>query len=306
MIHEVTQLRVTGGADAAWLAGTASGIVREIGVSRTRYRGLEGGGAIRSLWSDNRTLIASDSSGRVQVWDRLTGEPMDRFTCPHAIVQCARLDSERYFCVDARRRGWIHGRGTGGDGRPAIPVMRRQAGDAVCEFDRFAVIPGGRRVVLQSAFSWMIWDAEANEVIEEHHPVDSMHLVYMSGQRGLSSNGRFFFVYWDEYLLIETAGNRELGAWDVVLSPTAAALSDDAGVLVLGGPDGELAAVGKDGGSLLEVRRPTEESILILAISPGGETAGYVTASGEAGIVDLAMGGAILLPADEIDARLGE
>lgn len=303
MIHEVTQLRVTGGPDAVWLVGTASGIVRDVGISGIRYHGLEGS-AIRSLWSDDGTLVASDSSGRVLVWDRRTGDPTDRFTCDDTIVQCARLGADSYFCVDSRRRGWIHGRG-GGDGRQATRVMRRQAASAACEFDRFAVIPGGRRVVLQAAFHWMIWDAGSNEVIEEHHPVDSMHLVYMSGQRGLSSNGRFVFVYWDEYLLIETAGNREVGAWDVLLSPTAAALSDDARVLVLGGPDGELVAVGPEGASILETR-PTEEAILRLAISADGETAGYVTASGGAGVVDLARGGAMLLQADEIDARLAE
>jgi hypothetical protein len=303
MKHEVTHTAIVG-SGPAMLVGTAAGQVMECAIgaapSPRPFTGLEGSVITSlSISASGTVVMAGDAAGNVRVWNRDDGAIVDAWRGEYATVQCAMLGPREYLTVDQRRNGRIWRPGANG-GVEASAVVQR-LGEA-CQFDRFAAGPGEDRVVLLSGFRWMVWDRRENSVTEEHEPVEGLKLVYMAGQVGLSSNGQFYFVYWDDYTVIDTVAGRELWTRDILLSPTAAVISGDAQVLMLGGPKGKIFAVGPDGESTTEIQFG-EAAIREVALSADGRIATFVNSQGAAGVIDVPRRRVILSP-EELDGLL--
>lgn len=284
---------------AAILLGTSGGDVLEcvLGASPQlrRIGGFEGV-AVRSLTSapDGALVIASNALGSVGIWRRGEAEPVDSWASDQAVIQSATLGPREYLTLDWQRRGLIWAPGADGALEPAI--MMRAPGQP-CAFDRFAVWPGGERVTLISGFDWMVWDRRQNALIAEQQPVDGLQLVYLAGQVGVSANGRFYFVYWDDYIGIDTTTGKELWIEPVDFSPTGAAMSDDAQTLLLGDRNGRLIAVGPDSAAKMELKSG-EFAIQQISLTADGRVGVFVNSRGAAGVIDVPSGRVVLDPED--------
>lgn len=300
MKHEVVRTAIVGSGPAL-LIGTAAGQVLEcvIGIASgsQRFTGLEGSPiSALSISADGAVVMAGDAAGNVRVWNREDGAIVDAWSGELAIVQCAMLGPREYIAVDRRRYGRIWTRGANGALDSAV-IMQNP--DAPCLFDRFGALPGGDYLVLLSGLGWMLWHRREGFVTEEHEPVDGLKLVYMAGEVGLSASGQFYFLYWDDYTVIDTASGRELWTRDILFSPTAAAISNDAQLLMLGGAEGELAAVGPDGKAVAELKFP-EAAILEITLGADGRLATFVNSQGAAGVIDISERRIVLEP-EELD-----
>lgn len=291
-------------AERAVLVGTQQGLVLERRVDAAELRRFEGleGSAIRALAAsvDGRAAMACDAAGRAATWERGRGELIDAWTIGGAGVQCAILGARAYLTVDARRRGalWT---AAGDAGLTATPITERPG--APCGFDRFGVSADGGRIVLLSGFRWMRWDPRAAAVIQAETPVNGMQLLYMSGEIGLSPDGRWYYVYWDDYTVIDTETGVERWTYPIPMHATATALSGDGQHLAVGGEDGRLLVLGADGRAAVDLR-PTEAAITQVSIGAEAALVAFVDAEGGAGVVDV-RGGAVALDRAAIQQMLG-
>ena len=277
------------GDEPRLLCGTAAGRVFEFPAGSPAqilsYRGLDGS-AIRSLdiSADGGVVIGSNREGRLIAWDRATRKSVNELTARRPMIQAAVLGPQSYLLLDDRWTAYTW--------RPSESAVTgwepitATSGEALT-VGEFGVASGAERVVLLYEFEWYVWDPATRRIVETRMPEDPMYLANPSGRTGLSRNGRFFYVYWDKYLVFDTMSAEQIRREDSIMDPSACALSDDGQVLVLGDPDGGVVVVGPDGSAVFD-EVLSSEKIVDVQIAPAGALATFVDAGGEAGCVDVA------------------
>jgi len=295
-MNDVVQRMIVIGAERRVLVGTAAGRVFECAADRLADRrdfvGLEGS-SIQALSTsiDGHLLMASDATGNALVWERNSGEIIDALRATHPIVQGAVVGPHDYLTLDNRRHGLIWKLG---DAAELVSAPMTERPEVPCGFDRFGISDDGKRIVLLSGFQWMVWNREQGVVTERHEPVDGMQLIYMSGDIGLSKNGRFYYVYWDDYSVIDTVDGRELWTHPISIHLQASALSDDGQLLVVGSRDGgQVVVIGPDGKAVVD-RRPAVGAVMQVSISTNGSLVTFVDMEGGGGCIQVPSGEVVL------------
>jgi len=269
------------------LAGAQSGRVLLFSAvdpgDRAEFKGLEGH-AIRSLCisAGGGLIVAFNAAGRGLVWDRERRAAIDEVGNAGAVIQCAASGPGDYITLNNRGAGtiWSGVPGT----LEAEPVS--DASGVPLEFERFGLSEDGRRLTLLDGFRWRVWDRDTRAITASHRPIHGLAVTNLSGDMGLSANGRFYYAYWDACLVMDTTGASVVREHDVVVGPVSSALSDDGRVLVIGGEEGVVVVAGPDGKTIFD-DAPGASTILQVSVGATGRLATFVDAAGGAGCIDI-------------------
>lgn len=303
MTDTVTQIIVMS-HEPRLLVGTSEGRVftssAHNGKVKREFKGLEGS-AIRSLyWAENCSLVmASDIRGRVVIWEWKNLTIIDEFSSPYPVVQCAAFRLHHYLTLDNHRCGTIWTQGIDSH-LISTPICEKD--DEQCFFDQFSICEDGAKVVLRNGFQWRIWALNTHSTIATHEPVDGMQLDYLSGDIGLSNNGEYFYVYWDDYIVFDTSNEDVLREHPILIDPQSTALSDNGQFLVIGGEEGDVVILGPEGNIIFE-KKVAEDPIQNVGISSDGRFTTFVDDEGGCGCIDV-LTGTLLLDRDKMKKAL--
>jgi len=272
-----------------FLVGTRSGRVFECSAlnstDRSDFVGLEGD-AIGSLWAsaDGAAIMAFDANGHGLVWDRARRQILYGFRSPLPVVQCAGFGPRDYVTLDDSGTGhiWSH-------------AATALVSNPICDppgvplyFRKFGVLDDNR-LVLIDGFRWRVWDRATQTVTESHTQIGGLEVDNPSGDTGVSANGRFYFIYWDRYQVIDTSDGKIIGEHSIIIDPFATALSNDGRFLVVGALGGAVVVVGPDGRLLFD-DNPATGVIVQVSIGAHGRLATFVDEQGGAGCIDVERG----------------
>jgi hypothetical protein len=176
-------------------------------------------------------------------------------------------------------------------------------GPAPLRARRFALSADSTRVTLLDGFAWAVWSPGDGTVSEWNRPVRGLQLDYLSGDTGLSADGRFYYVYWDDYLAIDTMENRVLRQHSIALHPQTTAISQNGEMLAIGGEEGEFVAVNAAGETTFQ-ETPGHGPIVNVSVGADGSLASFVDSEGRCGVVDL-RAGRLLVEPDALRQSLG-
>src|ERR1700727_312485 len=178
------------------LTGTDDGRVFEWTLDhwpqRRTWRGLEGS-AIRSLWASGNGWLRMGAAedGRVAVWDGRDGQLTATVKCEGPVSQCAAIGEGRYLLLEdtGLARVWS-------PDKPLSAPLQDKPGIAG-RYGHFGVSEAANQMVLLTAFRWTVWNTETVTEEYRHTALDGMDLNNVDGLTGLSSNGLYYFIYWD-------------------------------------------------------------------------------------------------------------
>lgn len=295
-----TAIVVDPAAPAAWV-GDSSGAVIAIDLRRRTSalsRRLPGAVTHLSLSPDGRLAVAGSETGDVAVWRTADGALAVSLRCAAAVQQAAVLPGSAVVTVDALRRGLLWTLDEPGAPH-AMPIC--SDGSTPVPFDAFGVSAGGERLTLLSALDWMIWERTANRVTAVHRPIDGMRLAYLDGVAGVCPDGSRYYLYWDDCLIFDTETEALVGEGPRRFRASAAALSDDGGLLALGTAGGEIAALDASGKAFLTLS-VSPVAIVRITIGAGGGVLGWIDEEGSFGFVNVASGTEALRRTDPLSA----
>ncbi len=165
---------------------------------------------------------------------------------------------------------------------------------------------GAGGVTLLDGFAYGRWNAPSvpappddrntAAVVAWRQPIHGMELDYLVGYVGLSAGGRYYFTYWDDYLVIDTLTGEEMRRESILFPVRTAALSADGSMLLVAGESAELACVGTNGEALW--RRELPRPVASVALHDSNLFAMYVDCDGECGAVSCADGRTMVQPAE--------
>jgi hypothetical protein len=163
---------------------------------------------------------------------------------------------------------------------------------------------GAGGVTLLDGFAYGLWNAPTDPAsgdrdtaaVAWREPIHGMELDYLAGYVGLSAGGRYYFTYWDDYLVIDTVTGEEIRRESILFTARTAALSADGSMLLVAGENAELACVGADGQALW--RRELPRPVATVALHDSNLFAMYVDCAGECGAVSCADGRTIAHPTE--------
>lgn len=235
-----------------------------------------------AVTADETALIASDAGGAVEYRMLSDGRLNLALSWRNKIKAAAPLDVDRHVGVDSRGQFLLWTR----DGDAFHPqALRENISNLVVREDGLVVLTLGLR--------WLLWDPFVNAFTRPFATVDGMRLSQQNGSTGLSRNGRFFYVYWDDFLLFDAATGalrREGRSPWYVLSTS---LSDDGCLLLMGGKNGWVGAVDDHDELVLDVR-VGEDDVDDVVLSRDGQFAAWRDRIGRAGLLEVGSGRAIL------------
>lgn len=287
-------LALDGGPTLAWI-GDAAGRIARIdakGLPHWHDTGLDAAITCLATPSDGTRLLAAGAGGEVLVYWFDNFWAVERFLSPAAVVQAAFLDRDRYLTVDHRREGrlWRHR-----DDHNVWPIAIAADGSATAVgFDRFGVIDGGEHLTLLDALGWKRWTRDNNRVEYARQMAAGERLAYLDGVSGVTANGAYCFLYWDDLAIFDAASGELFVEGPRKYAARAAALSDDATRFVVGTPDGRLLALRPDGEVEWKLQ-VSDAEIAEIALRPDGGMLGWIDEFGSFGLVD-ARAGKSLLP----------
>ena len=141
-------------------------------------------------------------------------------------------------------------------------------------------------MVLLTAFRWTVWNTETVTEEYRHTALDGMDLNNVDGLTGLSSNGLYYFIYWDDYAVFDTHEKRRVRSLHRPMQADAAALSDDGCRLIAGAESGRLVVIDPDGRLLIDIT-PEKAPITQVAINRDGSVGAFLDLAGEGGVIDI-------------------
>jgi WD40 repeat protein len=281
-------------SDGSGFLGSDQGTVAAFSLSSVaverRYEGIEGS-AVQSLAlsSDGTMLIASGSEGEIAVWRRQTGESVWWWEAGSSVVQTAILGAGRYVTRggNGNVRVWRQQR----EGAGQAMLTRDEDGDPI-NCDAFGVL--AESLVLLAGFEWVRFDIERQTVVDRATPVRGTRLLHLDGLIGLTRSGRYYYVYWDEFVLYDIV-RREIVRREPFLDPmSAAALTEDGQTLALGGKTGSILFLDEKWKAMAEHRGTAK--VREMAFSPDGSLLAFVDANADGGVVSTKTGELLASP----------
>jgi outer membrane protein assembly factor BamB len=287
-----TAVAVDPGPQQVIWVGTSDGLVARLEGETASFWEVYETGSVQylSLSRDGSLLLAADSIDGVRILRTADGSHLDAFRCMAAVQQGAILAPREYVTVDGLRNGQLW---TATDDTTLRATAICSINDTPCPFDEFGVAEDGSRLALRSALNWMVWERQGNRVQAIHQPIDGMQLMYMAGVAGLSRNGRYYFVYWDDYAVFDTNTGEMLWEHPIRNRAASAILSNDAQHLVVGGEAGDLTVLDSDGELVVNIR-PAPEEVVQVDIRPDGVLAAWLDRAGGFGLVNVTTGEEVL------------
>lgn len=272
------------------VVGVESGRVLEFPASdptqAAAFTGLEGK-AIESLAvsADGALILAFDAEGRGLAWDRARRERIDELRSAEAVIQCAAAGPGDYVTLEYSGTGQVWSRT--GDALQAETIC--DPPESPLWFRTFGLSGDGRRLTLIDGFRWRVWDRASRTVTASQTPIHGLEVDYLSGEIGVSANGRFYFVYWDTYMVMDTSDGSVVREHQIAVTPACGSLSNDGRILAVGAEDGVVLGAGADGETVFEERLGAG-AILQVSVGAEGRLAAFVDKQGGAGCVDLERG----------------
>jgi hypothetical protein len=271
------------------LVGTRGGRVFECSAldpeDRSDLAGLEGV-AIHALWAsaNGAAIVAFDANGRGLVWDRAERRILHELRSQLPVIQCAGFGPRDYVTLDNGGTGhiWSHA------GTTLVSEPICDPPGVPLKFEKFGV-PDDGRLVLIDGFRWRVWDRVTQAVTESHAVIGGLEVDNPSGDTGVSANGRFYYIYWDTYLVIDTLDGSVAGEHQVVVDPFATALSNDGRSLAIGTLAGAVVIAGPDGTPVFD-DNPAAGVVVQVSIGANGRLATFVDEQGGAGCIDVEKG----------------
>ncbi|HEV7240035.1 MAG TPA: hypothetical protein VGQ36_12420 [Thermoanaerobaculia bacterium] len=229
-----------------------------------------------AVTADQTTVIATDTAGAVEYRALADGRLELSLSWANKIKVAAALDADRHAGVDSKGNFVLWSR----DGGAFVSTALRN------NISGMAVREDGL-VVLTRALRWLLWDPFTSAFTQPFETVDGMRLSQQNGTAGVSRNGRFFYVYWDDFLLFDAVTGAPLregrSAWYVHTT----SLSDDGRLLLMGGKAGWLGAVDDKDELVLDLR-VGEDDVHDVVLSPDGRLGAWRDRAGRAGLIDVA------------------
>jgi hypothetical protein len=285
----ITSVALAPARGTAWI-GDERGRLARIGREAVDRLPVDAGGAIGAiaLSTDGLLILAGADRGAVVV--DAAGRLLDTLPSPREVDGAAVLGMGAYVSVDSGHYGLLWS--VTADGvLQSEPVC--SDGVEPVQFSGIGILGDGSRMTLSTGLGWLNWQREGNRVTSSHEPVDGRQLALLDGATGVSRNGTFWFVYWDDFAVYDTASGREIFRHDPRSNAACGALSDDGGLIVIGGRHGDVFSMNRDGELKVELRPGTAE-IRAVDVRPDGTEAAWVDWDGHCGIIDL-VGGVELL-----------
>ncbi len=270
------------------LAGTGDGRVLEwvldLWPQGRAFSGLEGS-AVRALWASagGALRMGTAEDGRVAVWDGRDGQLLASVECERPIRQCAAIGGGKFLLLEDAgfARVWS-------PGKPLSGPIQDTPGK-VGRYGQTGVSVETGRMVLLTAFRWTVRNTETGTELDRHTALDGMDLNNADGLTGLSNNGLYYFIYWDDFAVFDIAEKRQLRSLDRPMQADAAALSDDGRRLAVGAESGRLVVIEPDGGLLVDTT-PGRAPIAQVAVNHDGSVAAFLDLAGEGGAIDTTAG----------------
>jgi len=264
------------------LGGTDDGRIFEwtLGVPEPRRvcGGLEGS-AVLALWTSSGGLVRTGTAvdGRVAVWDGPAGQLAATLHCERPVKQCVPAEKGRYLLLEdtGLARLWSPGETL------SDPILDKPG--RLGRYGRAGVSDG--LIVLLTSFRWTVWNAATGKEQDRHTALDGMDLNNVDGLTGLSDNGRYYFIYWDDYSVFDTREKRRIRSLRRPMEAVVAALSDDGSRLIVGAESGRVAVIEPEGRLLTDVH-PWGAPITQVAVNADGSVAAFLDAKGQCGGID--------------------
>jgi hypothetical protein len=147
-----------------------------------------------------------------------------------------------------------------------------------------AVALDGVRLRLLAGFHFFecrVGDRIAEEILK---PIKAHQFLYPDGLVGLSPRGRWCFIHWDDYTVIDLDTGARCFEHPIVRGARVAALSEDGPRLAVGTSDGRLFVLAPDERLVIE-KRVSDGPIEQLAIAHRGDQVLYVDERGASDLV---------------------
>lgn len=271
--------------------GDERGIISILGMDGTVVSRLEqlAGAPITSLAvsQDGALLMASNRDGGMAVWKHGEGEVADEFRAEHGAVQCLVLAPHNYVTV-ARSEG------TRWSASPIGGVMPEPiAGTGPVPLTVHAVAAAGNYLLLLSGFTCILWDHRRKVIADSFTPVDASAFLYTDGDVGISAGGKFFYIYWDDFLLFDVAAQRLVRRHPILTQAISTTLSGDGQRLAIGGRHGLITIMGVNDRAMIETA-PANSDIVRLAITSDAGMLGFIDTEGNAGVIAVETGDVLL------------
>jgi WD40 repeat protein len=273
--------------------GTVAAFRVEGDAVERRYAGLEDG-EVRSLAlsADGTILMASADDGRVVVWDRQTREPIARWEERSAVVQGAIRVRGQYVTLSGNGECKVWREAS--DGKLEATPVRGEDGEPIgC--DAFGMLEGS--LVLLDGFEWIRWDIAGETVIDRAEPVQGTRLLHPDGLIGLTRNGRYYFVYWDEFALYDIPARHDVRRSWFLEAMSSAAIAEDGATTALGGKDGSILFM--DSKWKVTAQYDGKVKIRTMAFSDDGNALSFLDAGGGGGAVS-AKDGKLLVSGEDL------
>ena len=273
--------------------GTALGEVAEVDIKQKQLlwkRACFDDEGVRalSLSADGALLAISDDSGEVLLQERAGSKDLARWQESTTIIACALLDRGRVITLASDRTTKLHKLGEDGE-HEVMPVNDR--GGIPIEADQVVLMD--KVGVLLDAFELFVWDPELG-LLDVRRPVEGTRLGHPDGLLGLSSNGHYYYVYWDELIIYDVVAKALLRRARFDGAASCADLHGDGGLFALGRSNGDIIVRDAHQKTVLEYNAGSR--IREVRFSADGSYLAFIEKEHGVGVLDLQEGKLLLSP----------
>lgn len=243
--------------------------------------------ALSSIGNGQRIVLAR-AHGQVELWSDLpTAHPgefnVQRHDTGRRWVQACNSSQWAFLGVDTGFRVFglrcdRHGQARQGETIAALDIDGVRSVDAIGVSDE--------ALVLLSGFKYHVVAVDGSEPIRSAKPVNASQFDYTDGLVGLSRNGRYYFVHWDDVSVFDTRTGQQTDTYPIVHGACCAAMDDQGQRLVIGTRHGRVVVMGH-GGRIVWQQDVGELAIDKVAISADGRRIAFFDRGTATGLIDI-------------------